>query len=118
MEIISTWPQIDDQTDPDIKQLLLTRRDQMAEHGDLEELGTFIIVQPGDTLAAIEQAVGAPITTAGITTWEWVHDHGGVFEAPIILSNDGFGIVLIVPDIEGVDPELLDLLRRDASTES
>jgi len=43
---------------------------------------------------------------------------GGVCEAPIILSDDGFGIVLIVPDIEGVDPELLDLLRRDASTES
>ena len=118
MEIISTWPQIDGQTDPDIKQLLLTRRDQMAEHGYLEELGTFIIVQPGDTFAAIERAVGAPITTAGITTWEWVHDHGGVCEAPIILSDDGFGIVLIVPDNEGVDPELLDLLRRDASTES
>jgi len=41
-----------------------------------------------------------------------------VFEAPIILSDDGFGVALIVPDIEGVDPELLDLLRRGASTES
>jgi len=41
-----------------------------------------------------------------------------VFEAPIILSDDGFGIVLIVPDIEGVDLELLDLLRHDVTTES
>ena len=114
MEIISTWPQIDGQTDPDIKQLLLTRRDQMAEHGDLEELGTFIIVQPGDTFAAIERAVGAPITTADSPNWEWLERHGWFFEAPIILTDDGYGHVLIIPDDEAIDPTLLALCRQHA----
>lgn len=79
---------------------------------ELIDLATFIIVAPGDPLTAIETAVGFPISPE--PPWEWVLDHGDIMEAPIILSDDGFAVVLIVPDEQGVDPVLLMLLRRDA----
>ncbi|WP_288487115.1 hypothetical protein [uncultured Novosphingobium sp.] len=43
--------------------------------------------------------------------FEWVADHGGWYEAVTILSDDGFGIALFVPDSEDVDRSLLVLLR-------
>jgi len=99
---------------PRLKALLEKRRDELLSDGvEFGDIAHWLVIEPGDTIPEIETATGFPIGA-----WEWVHDHGRVFEAPIILSDDGFGIVLIVPDIEGVDPELLNLLRRDASTES
>lgn len=104
---------------PAIKTLLATRRDQLlrdtAGECDIGELAHWVIVAQGDLLPAIEAAVNYPITPD--PPWEWVCAQGGIFEAPIILSDDGFGVVLIVPDEEGVDPELLSLLRSDAQHE-
>ena len=99
-----------------IKALLALRRDQLlldtnGEY-DLGELAHWVVVAQGDALPAIEAAANYPI--APDPSWEWVLDFGGVFEAPIILSDDGFGVVLIVPDEPGIDPILLALLRRDA----
>src|SRR4051812_31454565 len=82
-----------------IEDLLALRRDQLLHDTngeyDIGELAHWIIVAPGDPLAAIEVAANYPIMSE--PPWEWVLDHGGIFEAPIILSDDGFGIVLIVP---------------------
>ena len=115
MHIIRTWTQLAVwPADNDIGRLLQERRRQLAEHGDLEQLGTFIIVQPGDTFAALEQTVGAPITTEDSPNWEWLERHGTFFEAPIILSDDGYGHVLIIPDDEAIDPTLLALCRQHA----
>ncbi|NML06529.1 hypothetical protein [Sphingomonas sp. G-3-2-10] len=101
---------------PDLKRVLRLRRDQLlfdtAGAYDLGELAHFIIVSKGDTLPEIETAVNYPIMPD--PPWEWVLDHGKLFEAPIIVSDDGCGIVLIVPDLEGVDATLLGLVRRDS----
>jgi hypothetical protein len=101
---------------PALKRLLARRRDQLAEHldHDLGELAHFIVAAPGDTLAAIEMAAGFSFTPD--SPWEWVIDHNGIFEAPIIVSDDGFGIILIVPDVKGMDAKLIRLLRIDANT--
>lgn len=115
MHIIRTWEQLADwlerPTNPDIAALLKLRRDQLMDCGDLTEIGTFVIVEPGDALADLELALGFPITTDGSPTWEWVMRHGSIFEAPIILSDSGWGHVLIVPDVEGIHPRLLALCR-------
>lgn len=113
MHIIRTWAQPALwSTDDDIGRLLQERRKQLAEYGDLEQLGTFIIVQPGDTLQAIEQALGFPIVDDDSPNWEWIERHGSIFEAPIILTDDGFGHVLIIPDETTTDPHLLALCRK------
>lgn len=101
---------------PAINALLTLRRDQLlSDTGgeyDIGELAHWIIVNPGDPLAAIETAAGFSIFPD--PPWEWVQNHGVVMEAPIVLSDDGFAVVLIVPDEQGVDPVLLKLLKRDA----
>ena len=118
MNIICTSEALDNWVracpDPDIAALLQTRRDQLIDLGALEEVGVFVIVEAGDTMSAVEQTVGVSFVTDGQPNWEWVQRHGLVFEAPIILSDDGFGHVLIVPDIEGIDPLLRALLREHA----
>lgn len=107
---------LDSPLNPAIKALLVMRRDQLLSNtgGDYEigVLANWIIVAPDDPLAAIETAAGFPIASG--PPWEWVLNHGGIMEAPIILSDDGFGVVLIVPDEQGVDSVLLNLLKRDA----
>ena len=120
MEIITDTTTMDlalaSALNPAIKALLIMRRDQLlSDTGgeyDIGELAHWIIVAPGDPLAAIETAAGYPI--APDPPWEWVLDHGGIMEAPIIVSDDGMGVVLIVPDEQGVDLLLLSLLKRDA----
>ncbi|WP_394652428.1 hypothetical protein [uncultured Sphingomonas sp.] len=97
----------------------------LADRADLIDLATFVIVETGDTLQDIETAAGVPIATnlvdgarfgdpAFVPSFEWVQDHGNLYEAPIILSDDGAGVILIVPDSPGVDATLLDLLRAYA----
>ncbi|MBJ6121377.1 hypothetical protein [Sphingomonas mollis] len=86
-----------------IKRILLLR-------GDLIELATFIVPEAGDTFDAIERAVGLPLTDS----FEWVIDHGGAYEAPYILSDDGSGVILIVPDDDGISPRLMTVLRDHA----
>ena len=102
--------------DPAIKQLLTVRRNQLladtnGEYG-IGELAHWIVVEPGDTLAAVSMSVGFPITPD--PPWEWVLDHSGIYEAPVVTSDSGFGIVLIMSDEQGIDPALLTLLRCDA----
>jgi hypothetical protein len=96
-----------------VKALLHLRRDQLLadtdREYDLAELVHFVVVEPGDTIAEVEAAAGYPVITTA--AFEWVAKHGGWFEAVAILSDDGFGVVLIVEDSERSDPVLLALLR-------
>ena len=66
-------------------------------------------------MTAIEDATGWPILIDGMPTFEWVQRHGTVWEMPFVLSDSGAGHVLFVPDIEGIDPTLLDLCRTYAN---
>lgn len=97
----------------------------LAARADLIDLATFVIPAPGDSMADIEAATGIPIATNFINgahygepdfvpSFEWVMDHGALYEIPYVLSDDGSGVVLIVPDCEGVDPVLLALARDHA----
>jgi hypothetical protein len=94
----------------------------LAARADLIDLATFVIPAPGDSMADIEAATGIPIATNFIDgarygepdftpSFEWVMDHGALYEIPYVLSDDGSGVILIVPDSEGVDPDLLSLAR-------
>lgn len=97
-------------TDATLKRILTDRVEQLSEYDgyDLGELAHFLIVQSGDTLDAIETALGfSPITNH----CEVVTDHGGWFEAVFILSDDGFGWCMLVPDDPAALLDLLELCR-------
>jgi hypothetical protein len=113
--------------DPTLRQLLTLRRDQLAEDGlDLDEIVHIIVVRPGDTLAEVEAEAGVAIATNLVDgsrfgdpefepLFEYVTRKDGWLEAVMILSDDGFGLVLFVPDTIDVDPAISLLLRRHAA---
>ena len=110
--------------DADLNRLLIERRDQLVDFDgcDIVDLAHIIIAEPGDTLASIEGEARVPLATnlADGSCWsqsdfsdnfEWVERHGVWIEAVMILSDDGFGVVLLVPDRLGIDADLLRLVR-------
>jgi hypothetical protein len=112
-----------------IKELVRLRARQLTKDApdeDLADLVRFALVQPGDTPADLEKAIGFDVfrnpadgsrpgdpnwTGPG---WEWCRDHGWGFEAAWIFDDSGLGCVVIVPKEQGVDPSLLNLCATPA----
>ncbi len=105
--------------DDELRQLLIIRRDQLAEYDlDLADMARIVIVEPQDTASAVEDAMGLPVTTNlvdGVAlregdftpSWEYADRHpSGWTEIVFILSDDGFGHVLLIPEHESLDPAL------------
>jgi hypothetical protein len=117
-------------TDQWLKRTLALRRIQLIDAEiEIGELGPFIIVEPGDPLKVIETATGIPIATNLIDgavwpspdfvpSWEWCRSDEGWHELVYVLSDDGSGAVLFVPDREGIDPILSAIIRTFADQQS
>ena len=76
-----------------------------------------ILVELGDSIAALEQAIEWPIrhnlfndTHYGnedfVPSFEALEDHGYCYEMVFVFSDDG-GLELFIPKTEGIDAELL-----------
>jgi len=102
--------------DPALRALLGKRMAQLARDydGDLADIVEFSVVEPGDSSATIEAGVGFSILHNLVDgaafgepdftpSWEWAQDHGAFFELVFILSDDGYGIIVFVPDDPGVE---------------
>ena len=97
--------------DPNLRAILHLRYEQLGGIG-----GDFHVLQPGDTFADAEAAIGYPLVIDDVPTWEWTQRHPGAWtEIVLILSDDGPAQVLLVPDSEGVDPALIALCREHAT---
>lgn len=111
--------------DIQLKRLLMERRDQLG--GDITDQARFIIVQPGDSMTALEQELGWSVFTTPegqrfgepdyYPGWEWLADHGHCFEMVFIMTDDGFAHVVLVENSPGVDPDLLKLCRMYVTDE-
>jgi hypothetical protein len=98
MQIIKTVAVLEAVSDP-------TLRPHLERYTDLMELAEIFIVEPSDTLATLEHARGWPFED-----WEFISHHpSGWFEAIFVLSQDGSGHVVFVPDRPDTDPALLEL---------
>ena len=71
---------------------------------NLAELVTFIVVEPGDSVEAIDDALGFPILNR---PFELLADHADWYEMVFVLSDDGYGIEVFISKAPGVDPGLL-----------
>ena len=104
MHIITTEAAIDAVTDPPLRAIL-------DRYVDMMDLAQIFIVQPGDTLATLAVARHQPFEL-----WEFITSlPGGWYEAVFVLSQDGAGHVVLVPDQPDIDQALLDLCRANAS---
>ncbi len=103
-----------------LKRLVIKRRDQLG--GDFGGQARFVIVQPGDSLAALEAELnfsvfqhpgdGTRLVDPDFThRWQWIEDHGHCFELVFIMTDDGFAHLVIVQNLQGVDLALLKLCR-------
>ena len=106
MLIISTVAALNAVTDPSL-------RPHLARYRDLMELAEIFIVEPGDTLATVEHARGWPFED-----WEFIthqlSDLSGWFEIVFVLSQDGAGHVVFLPDRPDTDPTLMGLCRANS----
>lgn len=87
--------------------------------------GQFAIVEVGDVIEEIEVRTGCQVMhnklnnsrygDAGFeTTFEWLVEHSSFYEAVYIISDDGFGIDLLIPKAPGIDSELLAMCLKYA----
>lgn len=95
--------------------------------------GFFIVAEASDDVAALEQASGCRLLSnrfsslrlgdAGFTPdWECLEFHSGqdggpgCFSITFVLSDDGYGVVMLIPLQDDMDLVLLSLCRTYASS--
>jgi hypothetical protein len=105
---------LDSSLDPILKARLRCHSERLAEYDDFqpEELALFVIVQPGDTLSAIEQKACLSLVCDGQLRLEpeCLERERGWLEAVMILSDDGFGLVILCRPETVTDPDLIALI--------
>lgn len=115
-------------TNPAIRQLVALRLQQLYSPDDLDsELVEMIVVEAGDAVPAIEQAAGFPILTGLFDGLPFDHpdfypcteileehknEHSRIYEMVFIGNDDGAATAIFVPDIEGIEANLLAMLRK------
>lgn len=109
---------LDRVTDPDVRRLIELRFAQILDGEPYDP--EWILVEPGDGVSALEEAVGVPIVTNPyaevrfghpefVPVCEVLEEHATCYELVYILSDDGFGVTIFIPKALGVDAELLSL---------
>lgn len=94
---------------------------------DADELGYFIVVEPGDTAAALEAEIGFPVlrnlfddTPFGhpdfAPSFEWAEIHPeGYLELVYVISDGGYGYNIFIVDQPGADQNLIAMCRAFAT---
>ena len=107
---------LDSPLDAVAKERLRFHAELLAEYDDFafEELAVFAVVQPGDTLSSFADATGLQLFAEGQVCMppECVEWHGTWAEVTCILSDDGFGLVLLVPLGGDADVTFVDAIQR------
>jgi hypothetical protein len=108
---LATYP------DPGLLRRLVFYQSNLQEaECEIGELGLVIIVGPVDTADAIEQVAGVDLT--GDPAWESCIIDDGWCELVFVISDDGSGAVVLIPDHDDIDPALLAIIRTHASATS
>ena len=114
-----------------IHRLIRERLAEMKLDEPFDQFGELILVESGDNAVGLESSSGCWITTGlfgdenfgspdFMPSFEWLEHHpeADCWEMLFVMSDDGFGTVLFVPDSPDIDPDLLAFCRRYATTET
>lgn len=128
MQIIRHLAEVGSISDPELRTLIEKTIADLSQDGpyDPDELGYFLIVQPGDRLDEISDQIGFPIMAnrwtgieyghAGFTpSFELVEEHAGSYALVFITSDSGYGIEVFVPKAAGIDSDLLTMCQKYAT---
>lgn len=117
--------------DAEALRVLIERRldeRELGEDFDAELHGPYIVMAPGDVLAAVEAAVGIPLLTNPVTgvtygdpafspIFEYAGRHARFYELVFVPGDGDAGVTLFVPRDPDVEPRLLALCAEYAVTE-
>lgn len=102
--------------DANLTRLVQQRCQELIADDDttMEELVFFVVLEPADTQAQLERVLGTELMTPdGQRLWEDIEEHASCFEMVMVLSDSGYGALVLVPKLDA-DPDLLALCRRHA----
>lgn len=96
-----------------------------GEAFDSASLGYFLVVEPGDTIAAISATVGFNIlhnrftgirydATGFTPSFEFIEEFPSCYGMVFVIDDTGFGVELFVPTADGIDTDLLAMCRMFA----
>ena len=119
-------------TDPYIRELVALRFGQIlaGEPYDYDRHGYMVIVESGDTVEQLEQAVGLPLlrslfddlpygdpdfTPCFDILEEHNYEQHRIYEMVFISNDDGFATTVFVPAAEGIPTDLLAMCRSFAT---
>ena len=107
-------------TDPQLRDLIEQRFEDICDGDDFDPdlHGHFIVVEPGDSVEALEKESGCPILRSYIgnarygdpefkPVFECLEEHDACYEMVFVPGDGDFGIVIFIPSLEGIDPDLL-----------
>lgn len=99
---------LDSPLDPELHELLGAYWASLEEFGE-ELFAEVLIVEAGDTLERVEQAYGSRLVANGQFTFtvELIAQHDHWFDVVWIISDDGFGLVLLVEIDPATDARLI-----------
>lgn len=101
--------------DPDLRKLISRRIEELTDYTeDLAELIHIFILEPSDTLTTVDVQLGFSLAERPIDV---IESHPGWYELTIVLSGDGFGVVLYVPKHQEMDPKLLEICASHSPSE-
>jgi hypothetical protein len=119
---------IDGISDLDIRNRIEERLAAMCdgEPFDPDLHGFMIVVSPGDEAAELEAESGCPVlhnnwddTHFGdpdfSPSFEVLEEHDGCYELVFVPGDGDFGVVIFIPKVVGIDPDLLAFCAQYAS---
>lgn len=89
-------------SDPDFRALLSRLLAAITCDGEFDpgELVRLVIIEPGDTVEAVNAELGFTLTT----DWEACEGEGGWYVLTYILSDWGEGLLVCIPNQPDIDP--------------
>lgn len=92
---------------------------------DDEIHGHFIVLETGDSVAALEAEISCPILhnhrgtirygePGYVPCFEMIEEHATCFEMVFVLNDGGYGVVIFIPKDSGIEPDLLSLCQTYA----
>ena len=113
--------------DPDLRRVVEQSFVDMAddETYDPDIHGFMIVVEPGDRVEALEQETGCPILKnlcddirfgqPGFSPcFEVLEELPSFYELVFITGGGDYGVLIFIPKLEGIDPDLLALCSEYA----
>ena len=94
---------------PEIRQLVEQRfLDICAEEPYEPDIhGFVIVVEPGDGVRDLEEESGCPIPDASSPCFEVLEELDTCYEMVFVPGDGDFGVVMFIPKLAGIDPDLL-----------